>query len=74
MEGQSSRLEQVEDRISELKIKWKFKEKLKSYYSNNSRHVKGIHKNSVTPPKDQTRESQALKKEKRCKHKEFIIY
>jgi hypothetical protein len=31
MEGYSSRLEQVEDRISELKIKWKLKEKLKSY-------------------------------------------
>jgi hypothetical protein len=27
----SSRLEQAEDRISELKIKWKLKEKLKSY-------------------------------------------
>jgi hypothetical protein len=31
MEGQSSRLEEVEDRIPELKIKWKLKEKLKSY-------------------------------------------
>jgi polyhydroxyalkanoate synthesis regulator phasin len=31
MEGHCSRLEQGEDRISELKDKWKFKEKLKSY-------------------------------------------
>jgi hypothetical protein len=31
MEGHSSRLEQTEDRISELKDKWKLKEKLKSY-------------------------------------------
>jgi hypothetical protein len=31
MEGHSSRLEQGEDRISDLKIKWKLKEKLKNY-------------------------------------------
>jgi hypothetical protein len=31
VEGHSSRLEQAEDRISDLKIKWKWKEKLKSY-------------------------------------------
>jgi hypothetical protein len=31
MEGHSSRLEQVEDRISELENKWKLKEKPKSY-------------------------------------------
>jgi hypothetical protein len=31
MEGHSSRLEQVEDRSQNLKIKLKFKEKLKSY-------------------------------------------
>jgi hypothetical protein len=31
MEGHSSRLEQTEDRISELKDKMKLKEKLKSY-------------------------------------------
>jgi hypothetical protein len=35
-------------------MKWKLKEKLKSYYSNNSRPVKGICKNSLTPSKDQT--------------------
>jgi hypothetical protein len=34
-EDHSSRLEQPEDRISDLKMKWKLKEKLKSYYSNN---------------------------------------
>jgi hypothetical protein len=31
MEGHSSRLEQAEHRITNLKIKWKLKEKLKSY-------------------------------------------
>jgi hypothetical protein len=31
MEGHSSRLEQAKDRISELEMKWKLKEKLKSY-------------------------------------------
>jgi polyhydroxyalkanoate synthesis regulator phasin len=31
MEGHSSRLEEAEDRISDLKIKWKLKEKLKNY-------------------------------------------
>jgi hypothetical protein len=45
MEGQSSRLEQAEDRISELEDEMEIKEKLKNYYSNNSRPVKGICKN-----------------------------
>jgi hypothetical protein len=36
--------------------------------------VKGICKISPTPSKDQTQESWPLKKEKRCKQKEFIIY
>jgi hypothetical protein len=33
-------------------MKWKLNEKLKSYKSNNSRPVKGICKNSLTPSKD----------------------
>jgi hypothetical protein len=32
-------------------MKWKLKEKLKNYYSNNSKPVKGICKNSPTPSK-----------------------
>jgi hypothetical protein len=36
--------------------------------------VKEICKNSLTPSKDQTWESWALKKEKRYKQKEFVIY
>jgi hypothetical protein len=40
MEDHSRRLEQAEDRISELEDEWKFKEKLKN--SNNSRPMKGI--------------------------------
>jgi hypothetical protein len=54
MEGNSSRVEQAEDRISELEDEMKLKAKLKSYYSNNSRPVKVICKNSLTPSKDQT--------------------
>jgi hypothetical protein len=73
MESHSSRLEQAEDRIAELKnemvIKWKTEELL-----GNSRTEKGICKNSPTPSKDQTWESWALKKEHRCKQKEFLIY
>jgi hypothetical protein len=30
MEGHSSRIEQTEDRLSELKMKWQLKEKLKN--------------------------------------------
>jgi hypothetical protein len=44
MEGQSSRLEQAEDRISELEDEMEI---------NNARPVKGICKNSPTPLKDQ---------------------
>jgi hypothetical protein len=53
VEGHSSRLEQVEDRISELEDKTEIKEK-KEEILVNSRAVKGICKNSVTPSKDQT--------------------
>jgi hypothetical protein len=50
-----SRLEQVEDRISEPEDNIEIKEKKKkNSYSNNSRAVKGICKNSVIPSKDQT--------------------
>jgi hypothetical protein len=55
VEGHSCRLEQAEDFESQnLKIRWKLKEKLKRYYSNNSRPVKGICKNSPIPSKEQT--------------------
>jgi hypothetical protein len=37
-----------------LKIKWKLKEKLKSYQSNNSSPAKGTCKNSMTALKTQT--------------------
>jgi hypothetical protein len=42
VEGHSSKLEQVEDRISELKDKIKIKEKTKKSWSNISGAVKGI--------------------------------
>jgi hypothetical protein len=54
MEGHSSKIQQAEDRISELEMKQKLKKKLKNYYSTNSKPVKGICKNSLTPSKDQT--------------------
>jgi hypothetical protein len=55
VEGHSSRLEKVEDTISELVNKKKdVKKKKKNFYSNNSRAVKGICKNSATPSKYQT--------------------
>jgi hypothetical protein len=54
MEGHSSRLEHTEDRISELEDTMEIKGKTKELLSNNSRPVKGICKNSLTPSKDQT--------------------
>jgi hypothetical protein len=54
VEGHSSRLEQAEDRISELKDEMEIKGKTTKYYSNNSKPVKGICKNSLTPSEDQT--------------------
>jgi DNA-binding protein H-NS len=53
MEGQSSRIEQTEDRISELEDEMAIKGKTKELL-NNSRPVKRKCKNSLTPPKDQT--------------------
>jgi hypothetical protein len=41
----SSRIEQQKIDSQNLKIKWKLKEKLKSYYSNTSRPMKGTCKN-----------------------------
>jgi membrane-associated HD superfamily phosphohydrolase len=53
MESQSSRLEQAEDRISELKDEMVIKGKTEELL-NNSRTVKRKCKNSLTPSKDQT--------------------
>jgi hypothetical protein len=52
MELHSSRLEQAEDRISELEDEMVNKEKLKNYSF--LRPVKGIFKSSLTPSKDKT--------------------
>jgi hypothetical protein len=51
MEGYSRRLKQVEDRITELEDKVAIIGKIEA---NNSRAMKGICKNSLTPSKDQT--------------------
>jgi hypothetical protein len=53
MEGQSSRLEQAEDRVSELEDEMVIKVKTKELL-NNSRPVKRKCKNLLTPSKDQT--------------------
>jgi hypothetical protein len=53
MEGQPSRIEQAEDRISGLEDEIVIKEKTKELL-NNSRPVKRKCKNSLTPPKQQT--------------------
>jgi DNA-binding protein H-NS len=52
-EGQSSRIEQTEDRISELEDEMVIKGKTKELL-NNSRPVKRKCKNSLTSSKDQT--------------------
>jgi hypothetical protein len=53
MKGQSSRIEQAEDRISELEDEMAIKGKTKELL-NNSRPVKRKFKNLMTPSKDQT--------------------
>jgi hypothetical protein len=53
MEGHSNRLEQAEDRISELEDEMEIKRKIEELLDN-SRPVKGICKNSPAPSKDQT--------------------
>jgi hypothetical protein len=53
MEGQSSRLEQAEDRISKLEDEMVIKGKTEELLDN-SRPVKETCKNSMTPSKDQT--------------------
>jgi uncharacterized protein (DUF342 family) len=52
IESHSNRLKQVEDRISGLKDKIDIKEKQKNPKTKNSRTLKGICKNSVTPSED----------------------
>jgi hypothetical protein len=54
MEGHSSRLEQAEDRISELEDEMKIKGKTEELFANSSKPVKGICKNSSISSKDQT--------------------
>jgi hypothetical protein len=54
VEGHSSRLEQAEDRISDLEDKMEIKGKTEEMLVKQSRPVKGICKNSLTPSKDKT--------------------
>jgi hypothetical protein len=70
MEGHSSRIEQMKDSISKLEDEMGIKGKTEEVLLENSRPVKGIFKNSLTPSKHQSSESWAVKKEKRCKQKE----
>jgi hypothetical protein len=52
MEVHSSRLQQAEDRISELEDEMEIKVKTEELLTNNSKHVKEICKNSLTPSED----------------------
>jgi hypothetical protein len=54
VEGHSSRLEKVEDRISKLEDKVEIKQKNEEMLVKQCKSVKGISKNSPTPSKDQT--------------------
>jgi hypothetical protein len=54
MEGQSSRLEQAEDRISEVKDEMVIKRKTKELLVKQLQTVKRKCKNLLTPSKDQT--------------------
>jgi hypothetical protein len=54
MKGHFSRLEQVEDRISELEDKMEIKGKTEELLVRQLNIMKGICKNSPTPSKDQT--------------------
>jgi hypothetical protein len=60
--------------ISELENEMVIKGKNKELLVNNSRPVKRKCKNSLNLSKDKPQESWALKKEKRCKQRECIIY
>jgi hypothetical protein len=53
MEGHSRRLEQAEDRISELEDKMQINGKTEKLLVTHSRPIKGIFKNSLTPSKEQ---------------------
>jgi chromosome segregation ATPase len=74
MEGHFSRLEQAEDRISELEdameIKGKTEEQLVKQLKTCERNMQEL-TSSIKRP---TLRSWVLKKEKSCKQKEFIIY
>jgi hypothetical protein len=63
----------VGHKISKLKDKMEIKEKTEDILVNNPGDVKRIWKNSATLSKDQTQESKALRKEKGCEPKGYII-
>jgi hypothetical protein len=72
MGGHSSRLEQAEDRISELEDEMEIKGKNWRTISQTTQDLWKEYARTLTPSIDQTWESWALK-EKRCKQKEFVI-
>jgi hypothetical protein len=73
MEGQSSRIEQVEDRISELKDEMVIKGKIKELLLKHKTCEKKTQE-LIDSIKRRDLRSWALKKERRCKRKECIIY
>jgi hypothetical protein len=74
MEGLCSKIEQTEDRISELEDEMAITGKTKELLVKQLKTCERKCKNSLTPSKDQSRESWASKKEMRCKQWECVIY
>jgi TolA-binding protein len=73
-EDHSSRLEKVEGRISELEDKMEIQGKTEELFIKQLKNCERTMQELTDSIKNQTWESWALKKEKRCKQKEFIIY
>jgi hypothetical protein len=74
MEGHSSRLEQAEDKISELEYEMVIKGKTEKIGVTQLKTYERNMQEFTETSKDQTWKSWALMKEKICKQKKFIIY
>jgi hypothetical protein len=74
MEGHSIRIEQTEYTLSELEDEKAIKGKTKELLATQLKICEKKIQNSLTPSKEQSWESWALKKEKRYKQMELVIY
>jgi acetolactate synthase small subunit len=73
-EGYSSRLEQAEDRILELEDKMEIQGKTEELLLTQLKTCEGNMQELTDSMKRPNLRSWAMKKEKRCKQKEFVIY